>query len=68
MILVHVFQTDGQRATVTLDGTDRAEAREFCHAIVTAEGPAYRACIYDALAARYSFDTDDSWMLQKVAA
>ena len=67
MILVHVFQTDGQRATVTLDGTDRAEAREFCHAIVACEGPAYRACIYDALSQRYQFDTDDAWLTQAAA-
>lgn len=62
MILVHVFQTNGQRATVTLDGTDRAEAREFCHALVTGDGLAYRACIYDALSQRYQFDTDDAWL------
>ncbi len=68
MITVHCFDHEtGQRRAVTIDGTDPAEAREFCHAIVSAEGPIYRAAIYDRLSTRYIYDTDAEWLTKAVA-
>jgi hypothetical protein len=62
VILIHVYNESGSKCVVTLDGTDRQEAREFCHALVADGSGNYRAAIYDRMSERYQWDTDDAWL------
>lgn len=65
MTIVYIYLSTGGRDEVLLPGSDqptRAEARELIWSRVNdPQDAAYRGCIYDALSARNSFDSDHSW-------